>query len=244
MGVYVIAAALDHSDTQNAGVYVKSLPDIVGRIDRAVAMELAPYAQAFKGLVIPSEKHALRGGDPSSRVSNGSEKLGNCGSYGFCGALAPVACYTCPHFQPWVDGPHEEVLDGLIAERERVKQLTGDMTIASANDRLIYAVRRGHSSLPGSQGSVLVMAEIIAFVPKAGLSARVNLDAFVKLCRDKLTVFGAGLDWHSNTWPKVGNFTAKGAPAKGFTEKQYLHPDILPFAKSYVRYQQGVNPTK
>tara|TARA_B100000749_G_C18446858_1_gene474629 strand:+ start:221 stop:1765 length:1545 start_codon:yes stop_codon:yes gene_type:complete len=140
MGVYVIAAALDHSDTQNAGVYVKSLPDIVGRIDRAVAMELAPYAQAFKGLVIPSEKHALRGGDPSSRVSNGSEKLGNCGSYGFCGALAPVACYTCPHFQPWVDGPHEEVLDGLIAERERVKQLTGDMTIASANDRLIYAV--------------------------------------------------------------------------------------------------------
>lgn len=88
------------------------------------------------------------------------------------------------------------------------------------------------------------MAEIIAFVPKAGLSARVNLDAFVKLCRDKLTVFGAGLDWHSNTWPKVGNFTVKGAPAKGFTEEQYLHPDILPFAKSYVRYQQGVNPTK
>jgi integrase len=47
MGEYVIAEALDHSDIQNAGVYVKNLPDIVERIDRAVAMQLAPYAQIF-----------------------------------------------------------------------------------------------------------------------------------------------------------------------------------------------------
>ncbi|WP_047337940.1 site-specific integrase [Pseudomonas protegens] len=139
-GVYVIAEALDHSDIQNAGVYVKNLPDIVERIDKAVAMQLAPYAQIFRGVVIPSEKQALRGNDPSSRISNGNGNLGNCGSHGFCGALAPVACYTCAHFQPWLDGPHEEVLDGLIQERERVKDLTGDLKVASANDRLIYAV--------------------------------------------------------------------------------------------------------
>lgn len=139
-GVYVIAEALDHSDTQNAGVYVKNLPDIVERIDKAVAMQLAPYAQIFRGVVIPSEKHAVRGDDPSSRISNGNGNVGSCGSHGFCGALAPVACYTCAHFQPWIDGPHEEVLDGLIQERERIKDLTGDLKVASANDRLIYAV--------------------------------------------------------------------------------------------------------
>ena len=139
-GEYVIAEALDHTDTQNAGVYVKNLPDIVERIDKAVAMQLAPYAQLFRGVVIPSEKFATRGDDPSSRISNGRRNVGSCGSHGFCGALAPVACYTCAHFQPWLDGPHEEVLDALIQERERVKDLTGDLKVASANDRLIYAV--------------------------------------------------------------------------------------------------------
>lgn len=139
-GIYVIAEALDHSDTQNSGVYVKNVPDIVKRIDKAVAMQLAPLAQAFKGILITSEQHAKRGNDPSSRVTNGRSCLGNCGSYGFCGALAPVACYTCAHFQPWVDGPHEQVLEGLISERDRVAEQTGDLKIASTNDRLILAV--------------------------------------------------------------------------------------------------------
>ena len=139
-GELVIAEALDHSDTQNAGVYVRNIPEIVERIDKAVALQLAPIAQAFQGLLVVSEVDAKRGDDPSSRISNGAVNLGNCGSYGFCGALAPVACYTCNHFQPWLDGPHEAVLDGLISERDRVLEQTEDRKIASVNDRLIFAV--------------------------------------------------------------------------------------------------------
>jgi len=139
-GVYVIAEALDHSDIQNAGVYVKNLPDIVERIDKAVALQLAPYAQAFRGVIVRSETEAQRGEDPASRISTGRDNVGTCGSYGFCGALAPIACYTCTHFQPWIDGPHEEVLEGLILERDRFRAISGDMKIASANDRLILAV--------------------------------------------------------------------------------------------------------
>lgn len=139
-GEYIIAEALDHSDIQNAGVYVKNIPDIVERIDKAVALQLAPYAQAFRGVLVSSESEALRGGDPSSRISTGRNNVGTCGSYGFCGALAPVACYTCTHFQPWLDGPHEEVLTGLIEERDRVRDNCGDLRIASTNDRLILAV--------------------------------------------------------------------------------------------------------
>lgn len=139
-GEYIIAEALDHSDIQNAGVYVKNIPDIVKRIDKAVALQLAPIAQAFLGVVVVDETKARRGSDPCSRVCSAGGNVGTCGSYGFCGALAPIACYTCAHFQPWLDGPHELVLDDLIRERDNVCGATGDLKIASVNDRLILAV--------------------------------------------------------------------------------------------------------
>lgn len=139
-GEYIIAEALDHTDTQHTGVYVKNLPEIVERIDKAVAYQLAPIAQAFQGVIIKTEHDARRGNDPCSRISNGSKNLGSCGSYGFCGALAPIACYTCNHFQPWLDGPHESVLDGLLQERNRIYDLTSDLKVASINDRLVLAV--------------------------------------------------------------------------------------------------------
>jgi len=139
-GEYVIAEALDHSDTQNAGVYVKNIPEIVERIDKAVALQLGPIAQQFQGVLIASERQARRAGDPRSRICSRSGNVGSCGSYGFCSALAPIACYTCIHFQPWLDGPHEAVLEQLISERDSVYENTGDLKIASVNDRLILAV--------------------------------------------------------------------------------------------------------
>lgn len=64
------------------------------------------------------------------------------------------------------------------------------------------------------------------------------------MCRDRLTVFGDDLDWYSHAWPGVGNFTKKGAPARGYTQAQLLDPEIIPFSKAFVRYQQGHNPSK
>jgi integrase len=139
-GELIIAEALDHSDTQNVGVYVKNLPDVVERIDKAVAFQLAPLAQAFQGVLIASESDATRGEDPCSRIGNGNVNVGSCGSYSFCNAMAPVACYTCKHFQPWVDAPHEVILDQLLEKRDAVLRNTKDKKIASANDRLILAV--------------------------------------------------------------------------------------------------------
>lgn len=139
-GEYVIAEALDHTDTQNAGVYVRNIPEFVEQIDKAVALQLAPLAQAFRGVLVVNEAAARRGGDPSSRICSSGGNVGSCGSFGFCGALAPIACYTCSYFQPWLDGPHELVLDQLISERDSVLQATRDPKIASVNDRLILAV--------------------------------------------------------------------------------------------------------
>ena len=138
----VIAELLDHSDTQNVGVYVESVPEILERIDKAMAIHLAPMAQAFAGQLIDGEGQAKRRGDPRSRIvgPKAPEKpVGSCGFFGYCGAAAPIACYTCRSFQPWRDGPHLEILKSLIADRDRVMAETGDATIANVNDRTILA---------------------------------------------------------------------------------------------------------
>ena len=140
-GELVIAELLDHSDTQHVKVYVENVPEHVDAINAAVAMQLAPMAQAFAGVLVDRESAAVRGNDLSSRVrTDGGHGVGTCGHYGFCGALAPIACYTCQHFQPWLDGPHRDVLAWFEADRVRIGQLTGDSTIASVTDRTLLAV--------------------------------------------------------------------------------------------------------
>jgi hypothetical protein len=142
-GELVIAELLDHSDTQHVGMYVASVPEIAERIDRAVAMKLAPLAQAFAGVIIENESQATRAGDPSSRIidlrTDQKKPMGSCGQHSFCSFNAPIACYTCKNFQPWLDGPHAALLERLIAERDRLL-VTTDKRIATTNDRTILAV--------------------------------------------------------------------------------------------------------
>lgn len=143
-GELIIAELLDHSDTQNVGVYVKATPEIVERIDRAIAIRMAPLAHAFAGTIIRNESEAIRGGDPTSRIvdprfDETMKPMGNCGRNGSCGFLVPISCYTCKSFQAWIEGPHEAVLAHLIAERERLMTET-DERVATVNDRTILAV--------------------------------------------------------------------------------------------------------
>jgi integrase len=140
-GSVIIAELLDHTDDQNARVYAENVPEHVDAINEAVARQLAPIAQAFSGVLVDYESRAIRGQNPTSRVRTDSGSgVGTCGMHGFCGALAPIACYTCKSFQPWLDGPHQEVLDGLLEERERIRQLTRDESMAAINDRTVVAV--------------------------------------------------------------------------------------------------------
>jgi integrase len=143
-GELVIAELLDHSDIQNVGIYVGSVPEIAARIDRAIAMHMAPLAQAFKGTLIKDESEATRGDDPSSRIvdlriDRSMRPMGSCGQHSFCGFNAPLACYTCTNFQPWLDGPHEAVLSHLLEKRDQLLETT-DQRMASINDRTILAV--------------------------------------------------------------------------------------------------------
>jgi len=139
-GELIIAELLDHSDTQNARVYTENVPEHIDAINKAIAKQLAPLAQAFAGVIVEKESDAKRGDDLTSRVRSENGNVGTCGHYGFCGALAPIACYTCRNFQPWIDAPHENVLNSLITERNRILAITKDQTMASINDRTILAV--------------------------------------------------------------------------------------------------------
>jgi integrase len=143
-GELIIAALLDHTDTQNVGVYTQATPTMVDRIDKAMAFQMAPLAQAFAGKVASTSKKSQLSKQQYSAVINPEidptcGEMGGCGSHSHCNYSAPVACYTCVSFTAWDDGPHEQVLDYLLAERER-KIAQSDLRIASINDRAILAV--------------------------------------------------------------------------------------------------------
>lgn len=143
-GELVIAELLDHSNTANVGMYVRSTPTIVERIDRSLAMRLAPLAQAFAGKLISGPSEASRQENETNRIRapaivGNFDAMSSCGKDGFCGFLKPIACYSCTSFEPWLDGPHEQVLTHLLAERARLMG-AGDARIAAINDRAILAV--------------------------------------------------------------------------------------------------------
>lgn len=141
-----VAEALDHTDLQNVRVYFDIKSDIVESLDWAMALKLGPVAQAFLGKLVPSETDADRGGDPVSRVmvvdraTGRPAGLGTCGEHSFCDLLAPIACYTCSQFQPWMDGPHDRILDDLIAQRERKQAAGMDGRMVSIHDATILAI--------------------------------------------------------------------------------------------------------
>lgn len=141
-----LADLLDHTDLQNVQVYFDIKSDIVESLDKAMALALGPVAQAFLGKIVRAEPEAVRGDDPSSRVktldktSDQVVSLGTCGQHSFCGFLAPVACYTCAQFQPWMDGPHDVILNDLLATRDRKLAAGQDGRMVAIYDSTILAI--------------------------------------------------------------------------------------------------------
>jgi len=141
-----VADALDHSDTGYVMVYFNTRSDVVQRLDKAMGLALAPIAQAFMGVVIDDESGATRARDKGSRIRHYSptmkslENVGSCGSFGFCGLMAPIACYTCTHFQAWLDGPHEHVFDELERKRNDRLAAGADPKMTQIHDKTMLAV--------------------------------------------------------------------------------------------------------
>ena len=138
---YVIAEELGHSDTQQVNVYTEFNEEMAERIDAALASDLTPLAQAFSGTLIDSEKDAIRANDPRSRINNNDgNPVGNCGKYGFC-ANGTIHCYTCNKFQPWLNAPHTEVLNSVISEYDRKREMGASEFVLQGHNRSIDAIK-------------------------------------------------------------------------------------------------------
>lgn len=138
----VIANRLGHADLQNVEVYVSSSPKIVDRLDQTLGTLLAPLARAFKGRVVEDEEGSTQKGAPGSRIIDfriSKDPVGSCAGKGSnCAFNKPVACYICFRFEPWLDAPHEKVLERLLVERDK---WASDDRMAAVNDEPIRAVQ-------------------------------------------------------------------------------------------------------
>jgi integrase len=144
---YEIAEALGHTDTQQVDKYLEARPEMVSRLNH-LAEEFAPLMQAFAGTLVSRDDLEARAAPKSKRLHDralehgGGSPLGHCGQHGFCGLAKPIGCYTCRSFRAWDDGPHEEILVKLLAERQQKIAKGLSSKIYTINDRTIAGVTR------------------------------------------------------------------------------------------------------
>lgn len=98
--------------------------------------------------------------------------------------------------------------------------------------------------------------KIVVFTPKAERDAAENLGEFVTMSRSQLTIFGADLRFDDMAWDVTDTTRLKGHGKKRvriYFSTQETVDDLMPtqmaeafvsFAKAYVRYMQGLRPTK
>ncbi|TSH77565.1 hypothetical protein FOV68_23820 [Pantoea sp. paga] len=109
----------------------------MNKIEDAVSAELGYYSKMFQGMLINKSEDKYPGG---SIRNNTGEKTGQCASCKSCTACVPIPCYTCMHFRPFVEGPHEKVLEYLLDERNRIQCIAADPMTTQILDRTIIAV--------------------------------------------------------------------------------------------------------
>lgn len=100
------------------------------------------------------------------------------------------------------------------------------------------------------------MTTIIHFQPRAELDAEENLRGFVEVAQFRLSVFGPDLDFNSDVWDITDHVNMKGHGRQRYrvafcafrehcrTQPTMLNKAFKPFAKAYLRYMQGLRPTK
>lgn len=144
--IEVIAWLLDHSSIQTVNVYTDNLPEHAAAISEALkgSWRLQLVARLFRGHVVHSEENAIGGDNPrASRIHFQGTGAATCGANKACGLGGgiPLACYTCNNFQPWLDGPHENVLSHLLQQRSEKARTLGDThPLTTRQDQTIVAV--------------------------------------------------------------------------------------------------------
>jgi len=87
------------------------------------------------------------------------------------------------------------------------------------------------------------MTNVVLFTPKSELDKKQNLQDFLNFAK-QLPPLSQEMDYDSNYWKGIVNFTKLGVNARDKNPENLLHPSIIPFAKAYVIYCKSVEKTK
>ena len=137
---FEIAEDLGHSSTQDVVVYTDITDKVFETLEDALESDLTPLAQAFSGTLIDSEIDSIRVNDPRSRIGGSDgNPVGNCGEHGFC-ANGTIHCYTCIKFQPWINAPHETMLQQVKYERDKKISMGASKFTLQGYNRSIDAI--------------------------------------------------------------------------------------------------------
>jgi len=93
--------------------------------------------------------------------------------------------------------------------------------------------------------------DFVTFDSKARKEAKTNLDKFIRVCRDDLTLYDSEVkkfnwtDWYWKSENKNINvkFVKLGVNHRRAVEKDWLSTPFIDFAKAYLRYQLSNKPT-
>lgn len=99
------------------------------------------------------------------------------------------------------------------------------------------------------------MADMLHFSPRRALDAKANLIQFVHSCRQQSAVFGLDLDFDADVWDiskHLGHKGTRGATRlrfspwrkPGASASTFMEEPFKSFVKAYMRYQQGLRPSK
>lgn len=124
----IIAEVLDHVRMETGRFYVANRLEQAEPLEDALEKTAYPAVMAAlvgrpiqrseaEGFAIPGVVPDL---DPERNVDLGG--IGACGARFVCSKTPPMHCYGCAHFQPFTDGPHEQMLIAVQRLRRRYSE--------------------------------------------------------------------------------------------------------------------------
>ncbi|WP_168409063.1 tyrosine-type recombinase/integrase [Acinetobacter indicus] len=133
-----VARLLTHRSTSCVQFYRASLPDLQKPIQNALDEEMRFFAQAFRGKFISSlDEASIKNSAVYDFFYLHGKTIGACGTHAECRQNTPIACLTCPYFEPLISAPWKELLEHLLEDQSRESELR----IKEINQPAIDAIR-------------------------------------------------------------------------------------------------------
>lgn len=115
-----VARLLTHRTTHCIQYYRASMPELQRPIRDRLGETIGRIAKAFTGRLIRDLSEASRADDDDALIRDflrlDGSTVGACGTRIECLLHAPIACLTCPFFEPFLDAPWERLRDQIEAD--------------------------------------------------------------------------------------------------------------------------------